>query len=109
MNNSGKYLETAQLIYKRLVKPSSNNDMMCLVGGERKRLGHKPRPALLQRLVDIYGEDKENAIKQVMHQEYNTNGNRYKDLTVSHHNLIDRTLSGLVMNSDLHLYGFVLM
>ena len=38
---------------------------------------------MLQRLIDTFGEDKENAIKLILHQEYNKGGNRYKDLTVS--------------------------
>ena len=59
-----------------------------LIGG-RKRLGQRSRPELLQRLCDAYGEDKENMIKQIMHQEYNNSSNRYKDLTVRLR-LIDR-------------------
>ena len=38
---------------------------------------------MLEKLVMIYGEDKEDAIKLLMHKEYNSSGNRYKDLTVS--------------------------
>ena len=43
----------------------------------RKRLGQKARPELLQRLCDAYGEENENLIKQIMHQEYNNGKNRY--------------------------------
>ena len=56
---------------------------MLVLIGQRKRLGQRPRPELLQRLCEIYGDEKENMIKQVMHQEYNSSSNRYKDLTVS--------------------------
>ena len=49
---------------------------------ERKKLGSKARPEMLQRLCDKFGVENENAIKSIMHVEYNNGRNRYKDLTV---------------------------
>ena len=52
--------------------------------GDRKRLGSKPRPELIERLVAKHGEENENAIKKIVHQEFNKNsGNRRQEMTVS--------------------------
>jgi len=56
-------------------------------------LGHKSRPEMLQRLCTTFGDDKENFIRQIMHQEFNNSGNRYKDLTVSATLLFKRQLT----------------
>lgn len=48
---------------------------------------------MLQRLCDTFGEEKENMIKQILHQEYNSSTNRYKDLTYDYFdNLLKKRL-----------------
>jgi len=54
---------------------------------------------LLQRLCDAYGDDKENIIKQIMHQEYNNSSNRYKDLTFEYFDNLLKTRFSSVRRS----------
>ena len=38
---------------------------------------------MVTKLCEIHGYQHEKQIKQIMHREYNSSNNRYKDLTVS--------------------------
>jgi len=60
---------------------------LAIIGDERSRLTSKTRPDLVHRLCAMFGDEKENAIKRIMHTEFNNSGNRYKDLTVSKEDL----------------------